>query len=139
MPVQFKGEQFKCGDVHGAPMTKKPAHMTNRRFQWGKRVATERTAGNGPREITVEAWLNDSSFTTFEQIDDYLTTLDRMIGQHGLLSVTFNSETIVYDQCTFEGAERQDRCRPDPSGVINGTMNSYWCQVVLKFTQLESF
>ena len=137
MSVKLGSTTFKCGDIHGAPNTKKPKHHTTRRFQFGRRLVTERTGGSGEREITIRCWINDSTFTSYKALDDYLKTLDQLIGENGELVVVFNSESISYPTTTFNGADRRSRIVQDFAGLVNSTPNTYWLEVILGFTQLR--
>ena len=144
MSISFRGSTIKCGDIHGAPVEHRPKHVAKRVYYFGRAMTTERTGGPGSRPISVECWVSDSTFSSAKLVYDYMLTLDRLIGKHGTLSVTFDSQTHTYANCTFDGAERiphigQRNASPiiDPASGSGVTPGSYWMQAQLMFTQLS--
>jgi hypothetical protein len=123
--------------LHGPLLTVPPELQVARTKFFGVMGTSEIAGGNGGRELVTEIWLYGtvSPFGTPAQIAQYITSLDRRVGQNGDLVVAPPGISYTWKNVTFVGFERgQWGCLPDLTQQLGG---SWWCAGTLRFYQLS--
>ena len=146
--LKFRGEQFKCGDLHSHPMQSMPdPDIQQTRFAGvgGESIIAGLPGG---RDISVRVWLHDDAWTAANchLLDEYVTEFSQLNTwqhRHGTLESTGGHDsTITKKQCTFLGFEASEQGPLlDETGMMGGRDNDddvipvWWLEGVLRFRQ----
>lgn len=134
---------FKCGTEHSLLIEKQPSLAVRQFFSWSQKGMVEVYGGQQGREVRVECWVHDSTFTNLTDIDAYLAILDGMAGQYGRITLTIpTAQTLTRDDCRFVGFARkpfngQENPEPIPAiGVHAASYGNWHIAGTLVFFQL---
>lgn len=120
---------FKCGTEHSLFIEKQPTLAVRQFFSWSQNGTVEVYGGRQGREVRVDCWVHDTTFSSLQAIDAYLAVLDEMAGQYGRVTLTVPvSQTLTRDDCRFVGFVRKPfngQQHPEPLPAIGVHSTSY--------------
>lgn len=114
------------------PVYGPPRLQTRRRKYWGLHGESEILGFPGGRAIAVPMFIH-AAYASVNEIGTVLKALDNLVGANATLTLN-GTYTQVFNNCTFEGFERDADILPDIAGTMN---NSYWTHGILHFYQLQ--
>lgn len=129
--------QISMPGTHGPILTTPPQVQVVRRKFFGVRGESEIYGENAGRYLSTHIWLHNR-LRTKQAIVSLLETLDAAVGTHADLVITTPGIPRTFKHCTFEGFEMGELGPlPDESGSLDGVTQSWWCEGILRWYQLQ--
>ena len=129
MTLKFKNQTIP--GTHGL-ITEGPIELHLRRtYFYGLKGESEIVSGYGGRPLYADMWIHNS-YSDFTDLNAYLATLDKKMGDHGTLETTYspsNGKEQTFEHCTFLGFERLPLPGRDQPGALEdvaGTVDGGW-------------
>lgn len=116
-----------------------PRFLAKRTHRWGSVGENELTSPPLGRQILVQICVH-GGYTTEAALQAVIAgTLERRIRENGTLTIDTGGFTRTYDDCTYEGFERESGPLPDVGDGLGEGANCWFTHGVLKFYQLTPF
>jgi len=131
--INFNGQNLMC--LHEWPRADAPKiHAQRNQFPgiWGE---SQILLGVGGRDIAINVWLTDPSFTTAQAVDNYRAGFDLSVGTTAGLQITGSAPSQWGDVC-FDGFEPTGSVLPCIGGDPLMKTGTFWQPGVLHFHQL---
>jgi len=129
--------------THGSPVFVAPTLQRVSAEYAGVLGESELRLGRKARTIQIQIKLHDKHATS-DALFTVLKSLDKMVGQHGVLAIgagAYGGLLRTYKNCTFEGFNKDPQDDggplPDITGLLDGAVPSWWVDGTLLFRQLS--
>ena len=143
--IKYGPDTIKCGARHGWPAIQAPKLHVAVNYAWGLKNENHVIGGLGSRPLFIDCIVGDATIETQKEMETYLNSLELLIGTSKDLQVT-HPDTSDQTWTNLYLAQVNRIAQPgqrapiplrDTTGIVIGTANKLWIQLVLVFVQVS--